>query len=185
MAIAMAPLYSLQSGVKSEVPFTKQSSGIATAFLTDSWGPISLTEGLSRLNYRFIFRSPRVPDDSRLSALSSVHSEQYSLLIFNNHLNGIVPAGFTRIREHETGFPGYSHLLAAVIAFCLGKPAIMAEWPVDKSVMIREPNAYRGGAQMSTVRALASSFSPMGTRTFISALPCTMTSTRSYIDLGL
>ena len=24
------------------------------------------------------------------------------LLVFNNHLNGIVPSGFTRIREHET-----------------------------------------------------------------------------------
>ena len=38
--------------------------------------------------------------------------------------------------------------LAAVIAVCLGKPPIMAEWPVDKSVVIREPSAYRGGAQM-------------------------------------
>src|SRR5207244_1100021 len=38
--------------------------------------------------------------------------------------------------------------LAAVIAACLGKPPIMAEWPVDKSVVIREPSAYRGGAQM-------------------------------------
>jgi SAM-dependent methyltransferase len=38
--------------------------------------------------------------------------------------------------------------LAAVIAVCLDKPPIMAEWPVDKSVVIREPSAFRGGALM-------------------------------------
>jgi len=38
-------------GVKLDVPFTKQPSGLATAFLTDPWGTyIELTEGLSRLN---------------------------------------------------------------------------------------------------------------------------------------
>jgi len=132
MAIAMAPLYSLQSGVKSEVPFTKQSSGIATAFLTDSWGPISLTEGLSRLNYRFIFRSPRVPDDSRLSALSSVHSEQYSLLIFNNHLNGIVPAGFTRIREHETD--GSLVIPISSLRLSLSASANLRSWRSGQSI---------------------------------------------------
>lgn len=38
--------------------------------------------------------------------------------------------------------------LAAVIAACLGKPQIMAQWPVDKSVVIREPSSYRGVAHM-------------------------------------
>ena len=38
------------SGVKLDVPYTKQSTGIATAFLTDPWGTsIELTEGLNRL----------------------------------------------------------------------------------------------------------------------------------------
>ena len=38
--------------------------------------------------------------------------------------------------------------LAAVIAFCLGKPPIMAAWPVDKSAVVREPSAYRGRTEM-------------------------------------
>src|SRR5258706_1694618 len=38
--------------------------------------------------------------------------------------------------------------LAAVIAVCLGKPPILAGWPVDKSIVIREPSAYRGRAEM-------------------------------------
>jgi hypothetical protein len=38
------------SGVKLDAPYTKQPSGIATAFLTDPWGTyIELTEGLDRL----------------------------------------------------------------------------------------------------------------------------------------
>jgi hypothetical protein len=38
------------SGVKLDVPYTKQPTGIASAFLTDPWGTyIELTEGLSRL----------------------------------------------------------------------------------------------------------------------------------------
>ena len=37
------------SGVKLDVPYTKQATGIATAFLTDPWGTsIELTEGLGR-----------------------------------------------------------------------------------------------------------------------------------------
>jgi len=38
--------------------------------------------------------------------------------------------------------------LAAVIAGCLRRPPIMAQWPVDKSITIREPSAYRGRAEM-------------------------------------
>ena len=38
------------SGIKLDAPYTKQPSGIATAFLTDPWGTyIELTEGLDRL----------------------------------------------------------------------------------------------------------------------------------------
>jgi catechol 2,3-dioxygenase-like lactoylglutathione lyase family enzyme len=38
------------SGIKLDAPYTKQPSGIATAFLTDPWGTyIELTEGLNRL----------------------------------------------------------------------------------------------------------------------------------------
>jgi catechol 2,3-dioxygenase-like lactoylglutathione lyase family enzyme len=38
------------TGVKLDVPYTKQPSGIASAFLTDPWGTyIELTEGLNRL----------------------------------------------------------------------------------------------------------------------------------------
>jgi SAM-dependent methyltransferase len=36
--------------------------------------------------------------------------------------------------------------LAAVISFCLRRPHILAEWPVDRSVIIKEPSAYRGRA---------------------------------------
>ncbi len=38
--------------------------------------------------------------------------------------------------------------LAAVVAFCLKKPPIMADWPLDRSLLIREPSAYRGRAEM-------------------------------------
>jgi len=38
--------------------------------------------------------------------------------------------------------------LAAVISCCLGRPTTMAAWPVDKSILIREPSAYRGRAEM-------------------------------------
>jgi SAM-dependent methyltransferase len=38
--------------------------------------------------------------------------------------------------------------MAAVISFCLGRPPILAEWPVDRSVLIREPSAYRGRAAL-------------------------------------
>jgi SAM-dependent methyltransferase len=34
------------------------------------------------------------------------------------------------------------------MSVCLDKPPIMAEWPVDKSVVIREPSSYRGAAHM-------------------------------------
>jgi extradiol dioxygenase family protein len=38
------------NGVKFDIPYAKQSSGIASAFLTDPWGTyIELTEGLSGL----------------------------------------------------------------------------------------------------------------------------------------
>jgi extradiol dioxygenase family protein len=37
-------------GVKFDIPYKRQSSGVATAFLTDPWGTyIELTEGLNRL----------------------------------------------------------------------------------------------------------------------------------------
>jgi catechol 2,3-dioxygenase-like lactoylglutathione lyase family enzyme len=37
-------------GVKLDRPYTKGSTGVATAFLTDPWGTsIELTEGLNRL----------------------------------------------------------------------------------------------------------------------------------------
>ena len=37
-------------GVKLDVPYTKGSTGVATAFLTDPWGTsIELTEGLNRI----------------------------------------------------------------------------------------------------------------------------------------
>jgi catechol 2,3-dioxygenase-like lactoylglutathione lyase family enzyme len=38
------------AGIKFDVPYTKQASGISTAFLTDPWGTyIELTEGLNGL----------------------------------------------------------------------------------------------------------------------------------------
>ena len=42
--------------------------------------------------------------------------------------------------------------LAAVMSFCLKQPSTMIDWPVDKSILIREPSAYRGRAEMLTVK---------------------------------
>ncbi len=36
--------------------------------------------------------------------------------------------------------------MAAVMAHCLKKPTILAEWPIEREVVIREPSAYRGRA---------------------------------------
>ncbi len=38
--------------------------------------------------------------------------------------------------------------MAAVLSACLRRPSPMARWPVDKSVLIREPSAYRGRAEV-------------------------------------
>jgi SAM-dependent methyltransferase len=36
--------------------------------------------------------------------------------------------------------------MTAVVSFCLERPAILAKWPVDRTLVIREPSAYRGRA---------------------------------------
>jgi SAM-dependent methyltransferase len=38
--------------------------------------------------------------------------------------------------------------MAAVMARCLGLPPLMAEWPEDRSLLVREPSAFRGRAEM-------------------------------------
>ena len=38
--------------------------------------------------------------------------------------------------------------MAGVLSVCLRRPATMAHWPVDKSIVIREPSAYRGRAEV-------------------------------------
>jgi SAM-dependent methyltransferase len=37
--------------------------------------------------------------------------------------------------------------LTAVLAACLGQPSVLAQWPVNEAVVIREPSAYRGRAR--------------------------------------
>jgi SAM-dependent methyltransferase len=37
--------------------------------------------------------------------------------------------------------------MAAVLAVCLGRPPIMADWPADRGVVIREPSGYRARAE--------------------------------------
>ena len=42
--------------------------------------------------------------------------------------------------------------MAAVIASCLRRPPIMTHWPVDRGVLIREPSAYRGRAEVLAMK---------------------------------
>jgi len=37
--------------------------------------------------------------------------------------------------------------MAAVLAACLRRPPVMGEWPVDRSIVIREPSGYRARAE--------------------------------------
>ena len=64
----------------------------------------------------------------------------------------IRPAAWDNLRETldcpRCGSISRDRFLAAVLAYCLKQPLIMAEWPIDKTIVVREPSAYRGRAEM-------------------------------------
>ena len=57
-----------------------------------------------------------------------------------------------RLRETldcpRCGSVSRDRFLGAVISACLKKPAIMADWPVDRTLIVKEPSGYRGRAAM-------------------------------------
>jgi SAM-dependent methyltransferase len=63
----------------------------------------------------------------------------------------IHPAARGNLRESlhcpRCGSISRDRFLAAVLAAWLGRPPILAHWPVDRSIVIREPSAYRGRAE--------------------------------------
>ena len=66
-------------------------------------------------------------------------------------LFGIRPAAWDNLRETldcpHCDSISRDRFLAAVLACCLKQPPILADWPVNKSILIREPSAYRGRAE--------------------------------------
>lgn len=64
----------------------------------------------------------------------------------------IRPAARHNLRETldcpRCGSISRDRFLAAVLAACLEQPPIMAAWRVDHSILIREPSAYRGRAEL-------------------------------------
>ena len=64
----------------------------------------------------------------------------------------IRPASRENLRETlgcpRCGSISRDRFLVAVLSACLNQPLTLADWPVDKSILILEPSAYRGRARL-------------------------------------